>query len=290
MVVGRARERAGQPVRRTPSTSTGPAATPSSTATRAGAGPRRPLRPGAGSGRAGRRRATAARSPSATSTTSCRSRRARSTSCSAAAAVAAGSDELASLATAFGHLPHATDTDPAAVAERHRDKELLRERLAALVEPASPRSRPPSTRELVALNARPRRARRAAQRAELPAGVWRTASEELDYRRFFDIESLVGLRVEDPTVFAATHAPDRRAGRGGARSTGCGSTTSTACATRRVPRAAARAAPAACRSWWRRSWRRARSCPAWPVAGTTGYDFARPRRRPVRRPAPARRR
>jgi (1->4)-alpha-D-glucan 1-alpha-D-glucosylmutase len=34
---------------------------------------------------------------------------------------------------------------------------------------------------------------------------WRTAAEELNYRRFFDIASLAGLRVEDPLVFADTH-------------------------------------------------------------------------------------
>ena len=35
---------------------------------------------------------------------------------------------------------------------------------------------------------------------------WRTASQELDYRRFFDIDTLIGLRVEDEVVFADTHA------------------------------------------------------------------------------------
>ena len=34
---------------------------------------------------------------------------------------------------------------------------------------------------------------------------WRTASTELDYRRFFDINTLVALRQEDPQVFDATH-------------------------------------------------------------------------------------
>jgi (1->4)-alpha-D-glucan 1-alpha-D-glucosylmutase len=34
---------------------------------------------------------------------------------------------------------------------------------------------------------------------------WRTAAEQLNYRRFFDITSLAGLRVEDPQVFADTH-------------------------------------------------------------------------------------
>ncbi|MGH9116670.1 MAG: malto-oligosyltrehalose synthase [Acidimicrobiales bacterium] len=34
---------------------------------------------------------------------------------------------------------------------------------------------------------------------------WRAAREELDYRRFFNIESLVGLRTEDEAVFDDTH-------------------------------------------------------------------------------------
>lgn len=34
---------------------------------------------------------------------------------------------------------------------------------------------------------------------------WRRGNGELNYRRFFDVTSLVGLRVEDPEVFAATH-------------------------------------------------------------------------------------
>ncbi len=34
---------------------------------------------------------------------------------------------------------------------------------------------------------------------------WRVANEELNYRRFFDVGSLVALRVEDPDVFEATH-------------------------------------------------------------------------------------
>lgn len=34
---------------------------------------------------------------------------------------------------------------------------------------------------------------------------WRIADSELDHRRFFDVDDLVGVRVEDPDVFAATH-------------------------------------------------------------------------------------
>jgi len=34
---------------------------------------------------------------------------------------------------------------------------------------------------------------------------WRTASHEINYRRFFDVNTLAGLRVEDPAVFDSIH-------------------------------------------------------------------------------------
>ncbi|MFF4172800.1 malto-oligosyltrehalose synthase [Streptomyces sp. NPDC001744] len=37
-------------------------------------------------------------------------------------------------------------------------------------------------------------------------GWWRLARTELNYRRFFTVSDLIGVRVEDPEVFAATHA------------------------------------------------------------------------------------
>ena len=39
---------------------------------------------------------------------------------------------------------------------------------------------------------------------------WRVSSEEINYRRFFDINDLVGLRMENAEVFAATHGLIRR--------------------------------------------------------------------------------
>ena len=43
----------------------------------------------------------------------------------------------------------------------------------------------------------------AAQHYQLES--WRTAAAKLNWRRFFDISSLIALRVEEPDVFAATH-------------------------------------------------------------------------------------
>jgi (1->4)-alpha-D-glucan 1-alpha-D-glucosylmutase len=39
---------------------------------------------------------------------------------------------------------------------------------------------------------------------------WRVSSEEINYRRFFDINDLVGLRMEDPAAFAQTHCLVRK--------------------------------------------------------------------------------
>ncbi|MFG2113768.1 malto-oligosyltrehalose synthase [Streptomyces sp. NPDC048718] len=40
-------------------------------------------------------------------------------------------------------------------------------------------------------------------------GWWRLARTELNYRRFFTVADLIGVRMEDPEVFAATHAKVR---------------------------------------------------------------------------------
>jgi (1->4)-alpha-D-glucan 1-alpha-D-glucosylmutase len=44
------------------------------------------------------------------------------------------------------------------------------------------------------------------ERQNYRLAFWRTAERELGYRRFFDINTLVGLRAEDERVFADTHA------------------------------------------------------------------------------------
>ena len=57
---------------------------------------------------------------------------------------------------------------------------------------------------------------RLLERQHYRLAYWRVASDEINYRRFFEITDLAGLRVEDPAVFDATHALVRRlAARGG---------------------------------------------------------------------------
>jgi (1->4)-alpha-D-glucan 1-alpha-D-glucosylmutase len=120
------------------------------------------------------------------------------------AAAKAGSEELESLAVAFSRLPHGRRTDRAAVVERHRDKEVLRARLADLCQ-ARPEVAKTIDAEVEAMNRDPDALDDLLSQQNYRLAYWRTGAEELSYRRFFDIETLAGLRVEDEAVFADTH-------------------------------------------------------------------------------------
>ncbi len=50
-----------------------------------------------------------------------------------------------------------------------------------------------------------RRLHELLQRQHYRLAWWRAASDEINWRRFFDINSLAGIRVEQPRVFDATH-------------------------------------------------------------------------------------
>ncbi len=114
---------------------------------------------------------------------------------------------LASMATALGHLPGRHASESAQRAERARDKELLKTRLARLV-----------ARQTVvgqAIAAAVAEINLASARDELHAMIeaqayrlayWRVAADEINYRRFFDINELAALRMEREDVFEATQS------------------------------------------------------------------------------------
>jgi (1->4)-alpha-D-glucan 1-alpha-D-glucosylmutase len=95
--------------------------------------------------------------------------------------------------------------DPAAIVERHEQKLALVAALDKLCD-ADPSVADAVDVEIAAINADPDRLDALLQRQNYRLSYWRTANEELDYRRFFNIETLVGVRVEDPAVFDETHA------------------------------------------------------------------------------------
>ncbi len=50
------------------------------------------------------------------------------------------------------------------------------------------------------------RLHRLLDRQNFRLAWWRAASDEINWRRFFDVNALAGIRVENPAVFEATHA------------------------------------------------------------------------------------
>jgi (1->4)-alpha-D-glucan 1-alpha-D-glucosylmutase len=118
--------------------------------------------------------------------------------------------ELSSLIAAFRHLPARDDTAAERVAERYRDKEVHKRRLARLV------AETPAVGEAIGRAVRQLNGS-AGERASFEPlhelleaqayrlANWRAASDEINYRRFFDINELAGLRMENEAVFEATH-------------------------------------------------------------------------------------
>jgi len=115
-----------------------------------------------------------------------------------------GSDHLASMAHALGRLPPSIATDRDSVEERHRDKEVLRENLAELFD-QHPDIATAADEAVAALNADPDALDALLERQNYRLAYWRVAGQELDYRRFFDITTLIGLHSESLFVFADTH-------------------------------------------------------------------------------------
>jgi (1->4)-alpha-D-glucan 1-alpha-D-glucosylmutase len=120
------------------------------------------------------------------------------------AADRAGSAELKQLAADLAELPHAILTDPAVVEERHKGIVELRSRLASLCAEHKALASAIDL-EIMELNRDPDALDELLGRQNYRLAYWGTAAEELSYRRFFNIEHLAGLRVENQRVFDDTH-------------------------------------------------------------------------------------
>jgi len=119
--------------------------------------------------------------------------------------------EWLSILTALEHLPHRSHPEPHQRVERNREKEVIKRRLAALVQERQDLG--DFIEENVALfNGRKGEPHSFDLLDKLLEGCsyrlahWRVAGEEINYRRFFDINGLAALRVEAPEVFEEAHA------------------------------------------------------------------------------------
>jgi (1->4)-alpha-D-glucan 1-alpha-D-glucosylmutase len=118
--------------------------------------------------------------------------------------------ELESILTALRNLPPRTESDPARVEERRREKEVIKRRLGTLMNSA-PALRRALEQVITRTNGRRGEPRSFDDLEELLAeqayrlSYWRVASDEINYRRFFDINELAAIRVEELDVFKLVH-------------------------------------------------------------------------------------
>lgn len=118
--------------------------------------------------------------------------------------------EYRSILTTIEHLPPRTSATPHRQAERYREIGILKRRLTTLVE-ASPDVRAAIESALELFNGKVGNTQSfdlldglIAAQPYRPA-FWRVAMDEINYRRFFDVNDLAAIRTEVPEVYEATH-------------------------------------------------------------------------------------
>jgi (1->4)-alpha-D-glucan 1-alpha-D-glucosylmutase len=160
---------------------------------------------------------------------------------------------------------------------RSRAAEMKRELTAAITDPGII---PAIAAALLAFAGRPgrppsfRRLHRLLEAQAYRLASWRVAAEEINYRRFFNINDLAGLRIELPELFAATHrmvfAMIERGDIQGLRIDHIDGLFDPAayCASLREE------ADAPLYITVEKILARYERLPEWPIAGSTGYDFA----------------
>ncbi len=118
--------------------------------------------------------------------------------------------ELLSIITALKNLPHYTERVSEKVTERQREKEVAKKRLWKLYN-ESPEINNYLNKNIGIFNGvrgEPRSFDLLDQLLNEQVyrlSYWRVAAEEINYRRFFDINSLGAIRMEDPLIYRESH-------------------------------------------------------------------------------------
>ena len=118
--------------------------------------------------------------------------------------------ELQSILTALKNLPGVEERTPERIAEHYREKEIVKKRLMVLMEES------PVIRAFVLENVRIFNGEHGRSESfdlldallneqAYRLASWKVASEEINYRRFFDINELAAIRMEEEAVFQESH-------------------------------------------------------------------------------------
>lgn len=114
----------------------------------------------------------------------------------------------------WSHIPPNSTADSGLAAQRRAQLQEIQPRIREAL--ADPENQPAIAAALEEVNGRPGaphsfdRLHAVLEEQPYRLAFWRVSAEEINYRRFFDINDLVGLRMENPAVFAATHCLIRR--------------------------------------------------------------------------------
>ena len=180
--------------------------------------------------------------------------------------------ELGFVVDALERLPtaHGSEVGRGVIERRHRDLSVLKRLLAGLL--VEPEVAGAVDERMAAASADPDLLHEVLERQHYQLAHWRRGQRDLDYRRFFDIDTLIGLRIEDPLVFDDTHHLILELVRTGAvdglRIDHPDGLTDPAGYLVRLAGASGGA-------WTvvEKILESGEQLPMWPVAGTTGYDF-----------------
>jgi (1->4)-alpha-D-glucan 1-alpha-D-glucosylmutase len=118
--------------------------------------------------------------------------------------------EYQSILTAISHLPARNETNPEKVCERRREKEVIKRRLAEL-SAAAPEINAFLQENMALFNGKRGEPRsfdlldQLLQDQPYRLAYWRVAADEINYRRFFDVNELAAICMERPDVFQKTH-------------------------------------------------------------------------------------
>jgi (1->4)-alpha-D-glucan 1-alpha-D-glucosylmutase len=120
--------------------------------------------------------------------------------------------EYEAVMEAMEQLPGRADTEPEQIEQRRRETGRLKQEIWRLYSDV-PEIRQFIDDNLALVNGHPDYPEsfdtldRLLSEQAYRLAFWRVASQEINYRRFFDVADLVSMRIEDDEVFTARHAP-----------------------------------------------------------------------------------
>jgi (1->4)-alpha-D-glucan 1-alpha-D-glucosylmutase len=120
------------------------------------------------------------------------------------AAGISGSEQLGFIVDSLRHLPLPRAHEFEITRRRHRNWKVIQDLLCRVLTEA-PETYTAVDKAVEEVNASPDLLDTFLSEQNYRLAFWRAAVRDLGYRRFFDINTLIGIRIEDKNVFADTH-------------------------------------------------------------------------------------